>query len=138
MSASRDGVRIWLPEVEAFLKEIGLPSAVVTPIPESAILHGVTLPSPSQFANLNEVEAAPYLRESGQKGYAAFLKKNHPRAFAISSSCGWGWASSGWEAARRAMNSCQEKSQSSPCRTYAIDDEVVWNARPSEVAHLGR
>ncbi|WP_091189482.1 dienelactone hydrolase family protein [Formivibrio citricus] len=127
MSGSAEGVKIWLPDVEAFLRQIGLPAKIVNPIPDSVIRHGINIPPPSGFARLEDSAAVPYLEEVGRKGYAAFLKRVSPRAFSISSSGGWGWAS-GTNAASRSIDFCLKKSNGAPCQLYAVDDEVVWSA----------
>lgn len=119
MFAVRDGLRIWVPEVEAFLEALGLPSR-----PVIAISDVVRLPR-SDFAPLEDVAALPHVRDNGRAGYATFLQKSLPRAFAISPSGAWGWAAEGDDPTARAIANCQ-KSSSTPCRLYAVDEEVVW------------
>ena len=119
MSASRDGVTIWLPEVERFLKSVDMPTeihyAVASP----------DAPPRTNFAPLSDVNALPYLSSKGREGYALFLEKLVPRAFALSASGAWGWAEDGDDPGARALANCQKNSRT-PCKLYAIDDDVVW------------
>ncbi len=122
MFGSRDGVPIWLPEVERFLQEAGLPTAVRVAVGE------MPRPPASGFAAIEDAQALPFVRDAGRKGYRAFLDKGVPRAFAISPTGAWGWAAEGDDPAARAVANCQRNSKE-PCRLYAVDDEVVWTAR---------
>lgn len=119
MSGSRDGVKIWWPETERFLKEIGMPTETVL------ALDDVRIPA-TAYAALDNVEAIPYLRDKGREQYRAFLGKSYPRAFAVSSSGAWSWAEDGDDPVGQALNDCQ-KFSSTPCKLYAVDNHVVWN-----------
>jgi dienelactone hydrolase len=117
--ASRDGDKIWLPEVEHFLEKIGMPTretyTVITPpaIPRT------------NFASIDDVEAVPFLSESGREAYKDYLSKATPRAFAVSSTGSWSWAEDGEDPDSRALAKCGEYSKV-PCRLYSVDDYVVW------------
>lgn len=115
MVSSRDGVGIWWPETEKFLAEIGLPTGQ----------QPVTWPPKSDYAELDNVQALPYVRDVGRAGYRTFLSTTAPRSFAISASGAWGWASGGKEVASRALSNCQKNSER-PCKLYAVDGNVVW------------
>lgn len=119
MSGSRDGVRIWLPETEKFLRKIGMPTAEIFNIAEPAA------PTASGFAAVGDTNAVPYLSAPGREQYRKFLTKSQPRAFALSSSGAWSWVEDGDDPAERALENCQ-KNSAAPCRLYAIDDKVVW------------
>jgi dienelactone hydrolase len=119
MSGSRDGIRIWWPETEKFLRQIGMPTEEIFNVAEPA-----RLPK-SGYAEINNIAAVPYLREDGREQYRAFLTKSSPRAFALSSSGAWSWVEDGDDPAERAMANCQ-KNSASPCKLYAIDGDVVW------------
>lgn len=119
MSASRDGVAIWLPEVERFLKSVDMPTEIHYTVASPDI------PPRTNFAPLADVNALPYLREKGRDGYATFLEKSVPRAFALSASGAWGWAEDGDDPGTRALANCQKNSRAT-CKLYAIDDDVVW------------
>lgn len=119
MSSSRDGVKIWWPETERFLKLIGLPTEIVFPI-----MAADAIPK-TDFAAIENVAAIPHLKESGREGYRVFLDKATPRAFAVSATGAWGWANDGDDPTARALANCQKHSKQD-CRLYAIDDYVVW------------
>jgi len=105
---SRKGLPIWLPEVEKFLESLGLPSR------PSIAISDVPRPPRSDFAKLEDVDAVPNLRDTGRKGYALFLQKGLPRAFAIGPSGAWGWAVEGDDPAVRAARELPEEQQGSP------------------------
>jgi len=119
MLASRDGVKVWLPETQRFLRAIGMPSEEIYTLAEPAP------PAKTGFAPLADVGAVPFLPAGGRAAYRAFLDKMTPRAFALSASGAWGWAEEGEDPDRRALSACQLKS-SQPCRLYSVDDDVVW------------
>jgi len=120
MSGSRDGVRIWWPETEKFLRRIGMPTEEVFNIAEPA------QPPKSGFAAIDDASAVPYLREQGREQYLKFLSKSQPRAFALSPSGAWSWVEDGDDPAEHALENCQRNS-TAPCKLYAIDDKVVWS-----------
>ncbi len=119
MSGSRDGVKIWWPETEQFLKKLGLPTEVLMQV------GNVPQHPRTDFASIDNVDAIPYVKETGRAGYRNFLGRSMPRAFAISASGAWGWGNEGDEPSVRAMSNCQKNSQL-PCKLYAVDDYVVW------------
>jgi dienelactone hydrolase len=119
MIGSRDGVSIWLPEVERFLRGIGMPTEVTVAIADTP------RPPATTFAAVDNVSAIPYLTDKGRNGYREYLQKSAPRAFAISSSGAWSWAEEGDDPAARAVASCQKNSKV-PCKLYSIDHDVVW------------
>jgi hypothetical protein len=79
----------------------------------------------SGYAQIDNVDAIPYLRNGGRAQYRAFLDKPFPRAFAVSASGAWSWAEDGDDPIDQALADCQ-KSSSEPCRLYAVNDNVVW------------
>ncbi|MBC7500651.1 MAG: prolyl oligopeptidase family serine peptidase [Herminiimonas sp.] len=119
LSGSRDGVKVWWPETEKFLKEIGLPTDEVIAIADDLKF------ARTDFATLTNVTAIPYLEDSGREQYRVFLGKPLPRAFAVSSSGAWSWAEDGDDPASYVLEHCQAKS-SQPCKLYAVDNDVVW------------
>jgi dienelactone hydrolase len=119
MSGSRDGVKIWWPETEKFLKQLGMPTE-----PVIALADDFPMPK-SGYAQIDNVDAIPYLRKGGRAQYRAFLDKPFPRAFAVSASGAWSWAEDGDDPIDQALADCQ-KSSSEPCRLYAVNDNVVW------------
>jgi dienelactone hydrolase len=119
MIGSRDGVKIWWPETEKFLRQIGMP------VEEKVALAEDPPIARSNFAAIDNVDAIPYLQEKGREAYRTFLTKSTPRAFALSSSGSWSWAEDGDDPAERVLAYCQNSSKQ-PCKLYAVDDYVVW------------
>ncbi len=122
LSGSRDGVKVWWPETEKFLKEIGMPTEETV-----ALLDDPHLPR-TDYAALNDVDAIPYLEKNGREQYKAFLSKSLPRAFAVSPTGTWSWAEEGDDPASQVLANCQKKSKQ-PCKLYAVDDYVVWTGK---------
>ncbi len=119
MTGSRDGVRVWWPETEKFLKEIGMPT-------EQVLALGPDFPiARTDYAPLDNVDAIPYLKNGGREQYKAFLNLPFPRAFAVSPSGAWSWAEDGDDPLDQALSDCQKHS-SQPCKLYAVNDKVVW------------
>lgn len=123
MVGSRDGVKIWWPETERFLKKIGLPTDQVVAIAEEPAMP------PTNFAALDDVNAVPYLRDRGRAAYRDYLTRSGPKAFAVSASGAWSWAEEGDDPVERVMAACQKNSREA-CRLYAVDDNVVWVNTP--------
>jgi dienelactone hydrolase len=121
---SRDGERVWHDELAGFLQEVGLPHQVV--LPQYAAPPPSPSPPPSGFAELEAVDALPYVNDGGRKGYASFLTRDLPRAFAISPGGSWGWANGGDDPVKHALENCSRFSKGSRCRLYVVDDSVVW------------
>jgi dienelactone hydrolase len=120
MLASRDGEKVWLAETEAFLQQVGMPTKVLYDIPAQP------MPAKTNYAQVDDVEAVPFLSDNGRKAYRDYLTKLTPRAFAVSPSGAWTWAEEGEDPEARALATCSAKS-SAACRLYSIDDYVVWN-----------
>ncbi|MCX8087497.1 MAG: redoxin family protein [Rhodocyclaceae bacterium] len=73
----------------------------------------------------------PHLDERGSQGYREFLASPPHRAFAIAPGGAWAWQSglpSAELAERAALEACRELAQSR-CVLYAVDDEVVFDAK---------
>jgi dienelactone hydrolase len=121
---SRDGVSIWWPETETFLRQIGMPTDVTVALAEPQ--H----PARTNYAAIDNVEAVPFVRQNGRDAYRSFLTKSLPRAFAVGSNGAWSWAEEGDDPAARALDSCKRDS-GGPCKLYAVDDYVVWSDQAS-------
>jgi dienelactone hydrolase len=128
MFGSTAGVAIWLPEVERFFRELGLPFGKRQGI--ALIEHALPVPPTSGFAALDDASAVPYLSESGRQGYAAYLAAESPKAFAIASNGAWSWRSLMSDAMERALGRCASLAAGAACRLYAVDDRVVWVKEP--------
>ena len=116
----RDGVAVWWPSVESFLARNGMPTGIRYEVQDPA------MPNATHFAKLDSIDAVPYLDDAGRKGYQNFLHQYPSRAFAVSTSGAWSWAEGGDNPMSVAVSNC-EKESSSPCKLYAVNDQVVWN-----------
>lgn len=122
MVASRDGEKIWWKEAEPFLRQIGMPTQEIY-----AVGTPPQLPK-TNFARVDDIDAVPYLAESGRAAYREYLARMTPRAFAVSASGAWCWAEDGEEPDQRAITTCEKKSKE-PCKLYSVDDYVVWQGK---------
>jgi dienelactone hydrolase len=120
MVGSRDGVPIWWPQTARFLQSIGMPFT------EKITLAAPAKPVATDFAEINDVAAVPYLSDSGREGYKNFLTRSTPRAFAIGPGGAWSWAEEGDDPIERVLAACQNI-RNAPCELYAVDDAVVWH-----------
>lgn len=118
MLASQDGEQVWLPQAERFLARIGMP------VKEKFAL-AASEQAPTEYAAVDDVSALPYLAGRGRDEYKAFLRRQLPRAFAVSPSGAWGWAEEGEDPRSSALAACRTKS-AQPCQLYSVDDYVVW------------
>ena len=101
----------WLPVVDEFLARLGFDRpAIVKPPPATA------------FAAIDAVDAVP-VRPSNKAAYSKFLDLAKPRAFAVSTQGGFGFANGDY-AVGRALGNCQRYGK--PCALYAVDADVVW------------
>lgn len=107
----------WVPVVEDFLARLGFRRSGV---PER--------PPASGFAALADEAGVPIPPQQASF-YRRFLDSPRPRAFAIGQRGSVGWASGDW-ALGRALGFCQQRGDT--CRLYAVDDDVVWPARPAQ------
>ncbi len=123
MLSSYDGLRIWTPRVDAFLKRIGLPSDPTYPK-----YAPIQVPPPSGYAAVGNVEAVPYLTDAGRDIYRKFLTRPSPRAFAVSTNGSAAAEYDGFDPPLAALTACRKSGH--PCRLYAVDTDVVWN-RPT-------
>src|SRR5690606_13745459 len=98
---SRDGVSIWWPETEAFLRQIGMPTEVTVALDEPQ------RPPRTDYAAVDNIDAVPFVRQSGRDAYRTFLTRSQPRAFAVGANGAWSWAEEGDDPATRALESCQ-------------------------------
>jgi dienelactone hydrolase len=130
MIASRDGEKVWWGETERFLKQIGMPTEE-----RYAVVAQPVLPK-SDFAKLEDVDAVPYMSETGRSAYREYLAKMTPRAFAVAPNGAWCWAEEGEDPDSRALATCEKKG-GQPCRLYSVDEHVVWRDEPAAVPRSG-
>ncbi|MES3025555.1 MAG: CocE/NonD family hydrolase [Pseudomonadota bacterium] len=119
MAGSRDGEKFWWRDTERFLEQIGMPTREIYTVAQAPVLPR------SNFAEVGDIAAIPYLGENGRAAYRAYLDKMTPRAFALSPSGAWCWAEEGEQPEVRALETCAAKSNG-PCTLYSVDDYVVW------------
>ena len=112
----RDGLSLWWPEAERFLKSLGMPVEV---LPR-------TTPDDPQLAALADTARIPHIRESCVRNYNLFLDADYPRAYAISADAHCGYAYGGEDPKARALTTCQRLAKE-PCKLYAVDNSIVWN-----------
>lgn len=120
---SAAGVAIWLPEVEAFFRQLGLPFDKTQAI--APITHEGPVPPDSGYARIDDVAAVPHLNPAGRERYARYAQAESPRAFAIAQSGAWAWRS-GPQSIKQALELCAQSAKGQACRLYAVDDQVVW------------
>jgi len=125
MMSSARGISIWLPEAEKFLSELGMPTKEVFEV------EVTPRPPKTNFAELSDVAAVPYLDSNRRESYKKFLSQPYPRAFAIAKTGNVGWAYEGVDPLGRALSNCESYAKTS-CTLYAVDDDVVWDASASK------
>lgn len=99
------------------------------------------VPPASGYAALSDIDSLPGLGARGREGYQAWLKRNHPRAFAIGPRKNWASAvgrnpsdhNLPSDPVERALGICQ-RNAGEPCQLYAVNDEVVWPKRQAPAA----
>jgi dienelactone hydrolase len=108
---SKDGIPVWAPVVDDFLRAQHLGRADVLPPPAPA-----ELPPP------------PRLSEQGRTAFANFLKAAPHKAFAVSPKGAFGFRSGlrATEATAQALEGCSKHAQD--CAIYAIDDALAATA----------
>jgi dienelactone hydrolase len=123
MFSSYSGEKIWEPAIEHFMHAVGLPNVIK--FPRIGINTTIYLPPRTDYSTLQDVSKIPHINEEGRKGYKEFLDNVLPRAFAISQNGAWGWASTGDDPYKRALDSCKRHGPTL-CKLYAVDNEIVW------------
>lgn len=121
------------PVVTAPVAAAPVTAAPVTAAPAAAITSPAPEPVASGFAKVGDVDAIPYLNDSGRNAYRSWLAAPTPRAFAISSN-GWLAWTSGFkpglpdlpaDPSERALRICEQSAQQ-PCQLYAVNNVVIW------------
>ena len=121
------GAPIWQPEMTQFLAASGLPSDPISTLAKFGKVVSPESPPSSGFADLADAAKLPYVKDTGRAGYAVYLSKPMPRAFAIGPSGAWSWANGGDDPMARALDSCNKNALSDgKCKLYSVDDVVVW------------
>jgi dienelactone hydrolase len=124
MFSHPQGLAIWEPELSKFLDQLALPNTMTHP--QFSRANTRAPPPASGFAALTQIDAVPFLKDTGRKGYERFIAGAAPRAFALSPSGAWGFSVANDESLERALATCNKNAAKQDCRLYAVDDEVVW------------
>ncbi len=102
----------WLPVVDRFLQDLGFDRPAI-----------VMAPAPSGFADIADASRV-LVSSAGKAAYAKFLEMAPPKAFAITTKGGYGFARGDY-ATGRALGNCQ-RTNGNTCALYAVNDDVVW------------
>lgn len=121
------GFEHWRPRLDGFLVSLGF-----------TVPHATDAPPPSGFAALADLAAVPFISPSARTdGYRKFLAADVPRAFAVSPTGAWAWAS-GTDVTKKALDTCRTNAHSPTCKLYAVDDAVVWpKPAAGDTSHRG-
>jgi dienelactone hydrolase len=123
---ARAGLAVWLPEVDRFFRELGLPFDKKHAI--ALAEHEAPPPPATRFAAVDDADKVPHLRnDAARAGYRAFLAAAPPKAFALAPNGAWAWRGDRADAMRAALERCQGNAKDHTCKLYAVDDTVVWN-----------
>ncbi|MDY7578643.1 CocE/NonD family hydrolase [Herbaspirillum sp. RTI4] len=117
---SIEALPLWVPRIDAFLTRAGLPGREV----QAGVLP-MLYPAATGFANIDAIDAIPFLNEPGRKAYAAFLALKIPRVFVIAADGLSVTSQGGLDPLARALELCRKNSHD--CRAYAINEQVVWS-----------
>ena len=124
MFGARAGLSIWLPEVDKFLLEIGLPHQKLHVI--NLLTHEAAPPANTEFAKREDEKALPFVKDNGRAGYLKYLEGDAPKAFALSPNGAWSYFLGRSDAMKAALKRCNENAKDTSCKLYAVDEEVVW------------
>jgi dienelactone hydrolase len=112
MFGRREGLGIWLPEVEKFLAEIGMPTEV---LPRTAENDPVD-------ARIRDAARSLNFSDRCKAVFQAFVDADYPRAFAVADKrCGF---ATGVDSQKRAIEICRGDTDAS-CKLFAVNDAVV-------------
>jgi dienelactone hydrolase len=129
MFGSSAGLRIWVPEVGKFFRELGLPFDVRYRVVLAD--HETPPPPASGFAPIDDATRIPLVNDTGRAAWVEYLGAPPPKAFAVSPHGRWYYRYGDPAAMREALERCGENRRQEPCQLYAVDDDVVWRAEAS-------
>ena len=124
MLGQRAGLPIWVPEVQKYFVELGLPFDKRHTL--ALAEHAAAVPPASGFAKVDDVDAVPHLKDAARERYRTYLGANSPKAFALAPNGAWAYRADSAHVMREAIDSCQSNAKGQACRLYAVDDNVVW------------
>ena len=123
-----EGLFAWSAKVDEFLGRVGLPDHVAHPeyVPTA-------FPPPTHAAAIDDVDAVPYVDDTGRTSYRKFLELPFPRVFFVAPD-GWGrFRAGGFDGLAAGKRICAAEGRQ--CVVYAVDDMVTWNGPP--LTHAG-
>jgi dienelactone hydrolase len=110
---------LWVPAVDAYLAQRGLPNRVIYP-------EYMPAPPPlkTNYALIDDTASVPFIGRTHPEFYEKFRNTTTlPRALVVGPH-GASLQSGGFDPVVRAMNDCHK--QSATCILYAYDNDVVW------------
>src|ERR1700677_218692 len=102
MLGAMEGFPLWMPKVDQFLTSLGLPGTLV-----AARYLPAPFPPPSHFADIENVQAVPYLDDKGRAIYREFLGKPFPRVFILAPTMAQ-YFYGGYDPLTRGMEACRK------------------------------
>ena len=135
MFGSAAGLRIWVPEVRDFFRQLGLPFDVKYRI--ALAEHETPPPAPSGFAAIDDASRIPAVNDKARTAWVDYLDAPPPKAMAISPHGSWAYRYGEAGAMRNALERCAQGFAKEPCQLYAVDDEVVYQPAAAAAAASG-
>jgi hypothetical protein len=96
-------------------------------IPFPAV-HDTPIPMPSNYAEVQHLDAPPYAFSNQRSQYASWLEKPVPKAIAVNDSGGL-FSAYGGDSMVVALDNCKKVNR--PCKLYAVDSTVVFTPFPA-------
>jgi len=120
----RAGEDKWKPELEPLLEKLVRAKLAGG----ASVEHGPVPPArpPIVPQSVGDAENVPFLSARGKEAYRTFLKKELPRAFALSQDGSYAWWSGGTNPRKKALDSCDSHTIDFPCKLYVVDDALVY------------
>jgi hypothetical protein len=125
-----EGLKIWVPKVDAFLARIGLPAEPVQPA-----YMPTAFPPATHFALIDDADKVPYLNDKGRAAYRTFLGMPFSRAFVVAPNGSFAMGHGGFDVIARMLALCGQ--HQTGCQLYAVDSDVVWSGPKEVQAHAG-
>ncbi len=124
MFGKRAGLPIWLPELNSFFAELGLPFEKRHEIKLAE--HDAPVPPSTSDTKASDYSVFPRLNKFTPERHRRYVSAPEPKAFAISANGSWTWRSGVPGAMRQAIERCEQRARSKKCKLFAVDDDVVW------------
>ncbi len=120
----------------------GKGSAILLTVLAMAVLFlGLGLmPRRGAAESVFQVDRVPFLDAAGQRGFQEYKQGLRHKAFAISRNGGWAWwhrELTSYGSKVGALKSCRQFAKA-PCKVFAVNDRIVWEPSPDDLAALER